>query len=130
MPSPERGGPGGPDQRPQSAREAPPYQRAARFSGERPAGEAYFAVQRVIYDAPQPVDVSSFRLRLNNLWHVAALGVMPPATVLHAIESILSAGEPAELPAEVWQALHRRRAQATRLGPWIEAHHRPGRRLE
>lgn len=106
-----------------------PYQRAARFASERPAGESYFAIQRVIYDAPQPTDLSVYRLRLNDLWHVAALGLVPPAPVLHAIEAALAPGEPTELPAEVWQALAERRAQQIRKGPWTEGHHRPGKRL-
>ncbi len=125
------GGPktGGPEEQPRHDQQPTPYQRAARFAGEQPAGQAYFAAQRVIYEAPQPIDVSVFRLQLNRLWHIAALGVVPPAPVLQAIEDILATGEPAELPREVWQALAERRAQAIRRGPWSERHHRPGTRL-
>ncbi len=101
-----------------------PYQRANRFPGERPAGRAYTAAEQVLYEAPES-DVSVFRLQVNQLWYVAALGVVPPAPVLHAIERILDTGESAELPTDVWQALHERRAQATRLGPWVERHRRP-----
>ena len=133
MSSPERGGPE-PDQpkhEPPAEAERPPepYRRAARFPGERPAGEAYFAAQRVIYEAPQPLDVSVYRLQLNRLWHIAAVGVVPPAPVLQAIEDILATGEPAELPPEVWQALAARRVQASKQGPWQERHYRPGRPL-
>ena len=128
MASPERG-PGGPEQYPRREHDPVPYHRAARFAGEQPAGEAYFAAQRVIYEAPQPLDVSVFRLQLNRLWHVAALGVVPPAPVLQAIEGILATGEPTELPQEVWQALAERRAQASKRGPWQEGHYRPGKRL-
>ena len=128
MASPERG-PGGPEQYPHREHDPVPYQRAARFAGEQPAGQAYFAAQRVIYEAPQPLDVSVFRLQLNQIWHVAALGLVPPAPVLQAIEDILATGEPAELPQEVWQALAERRAQAIRRGPWMERHQRPGQQL-
>ena len=101
-----------------------PYQRASRFAGERPAGRAYIDAQRVLYEAPES-DLSVYRLQMNRLWYVAALGLVPPAPVLQAIEQILDRGEPAELPAEVWDTLHGRRRQATRLGPWVERHRRP-----
>ena len=101
-----------------------PYQRASRFAGERPAGRAYTAAQQVIYDAPES-DLSVFRLQVNQLWYVAALGLVPPAPVLRAIERILDRGEPADLPTAVWDALRDRRRQATRLGPWVEQHRRP-----
>ncbi|HEV2124512.1 MAG TPA: hypothetical protein VGW38_17295 [Chloroflexota bacterium] len=101
-----------------------PYQRASRFPGEGPAGRAYTAAQRVIYDAPGS-DVSVFRLQVNQLWYVAALGLVPPAPVLQALERILDTGEQADLPTDVWDALHERRRQATRLGPWVERHWRP-----
>ena len=128
MPSPERS-PGGSEQHPRRKHEPVPYHRAARFAGEQPAGRAYTQAQRVIYEAPQPIDVSVFRLQLNRLWHVAALGVVPPASVLKALEKILATGEPAELPAEVWRALQDRRAQVARQGLWVERHYRPGKRL-
>src|ERR671916_427495 len=102
MPAPEGGPrPGGPEEQPRHDQGPTPYQRAARFAGEQPAGQAYFAAQRVIYEAPQPLDVSVYRLQFQRLWHVAALGLLPPAPVLQAIEDILATGEPAELPPEV-----------------------------
>ena len=128
MASPERG-PSGPEQHPRGEHEPVPYHRAARFAREQPAGHAYFAAQRVIYEAPQPIDVSVYRLQFQRLWHVAVLGLVPPAPVLQALEDILATGEPAELPREVWQALAARRAQQIRRGPWTEGHHRPGKRL-
>jgi hypothetical protein len=127
MGGPERG-PGAPDPEPQPTPEPEParYQRAARFAGERPAGTAYAAAQQVIYEGP-PTDLSVFRLQFQRLWHVATLGLLPPAPVLQAIEQILDTGAPAELPAEVWQALEQRRTQATRQAPWVEKHFRPGK---
>lgn len=129
MTTPERGGPGTPNEPPAPNQEPTPYRRAARLAGEQPAGEAYFGVQRVLHDATEPTDLSAYRLQLDRLWHVAAVGVVPPAVVLTAIEEILARGEPADLPDDVWQTLTDRRAQATREGPWTEGHYRPGRRL-
>ena len=126
MAAPERGpDPDRPDQNPAQDQGPPLYQRAARFAGEQPAGRAYTQAQQVIYEAPQPIDVSVYRLQLNRLWHVAALGFVPPAPVLQALEGILATGEPAELPAEVWQALTERRTQQIRRGLWMEGHVRP-----
>src|SRR5215211_1747445 len=106
MPSPEGGpGPGNPEEHPPPESQPQPYQRAARFAGEQPAGAAYFAIERVLYEAPQPTDLSVYRLQLNRLWHVAALGLLPPAPVLQAIEQALAAGKSADLPEEVWHAL-------------------------
>ncbi len=101
-----------------------PYQRASRFVGEHPAGQAYAAAQQVLYEAPES-DLSVFRLQLNRLWYVAALGLVPPTAVLTAIERILDTGEPADLPPPVWDTLSERRRQASRLGPWVEWHRRP-----
>jgi hypothetical protein len=129
MTTPEHGGPGSPDDQPAPEQEPTPYRTAARFAGERPAGEAYFAVQQVLYEAPQPTDLSVYRLQLNRLWHVAALGLVPPAPVLQAIEAILATGEPADLPPVVWDALAQRRAQSITQASWVERHHRPGERL-
>jgi hypothetical protein len=129
MPSPERG-PVEPVGHPQREEHGPAlYQRAARFAGEAPAGEAYFAAQRVLYETPRPTDLSVYRFQLDRLWHVAALGLLPPRPVLHAIEAILDTGQPADLPPAVWRAFQERRVQATRQAPWVERHHRPGERL-
>jgi hypothetical protein len=124
MPSPEHGPP---DRDQSPASEPTTYQRASRFVGERSAGQAYTTAQQVIYEAPDS-DLSVYRLQLNQLWYVAALGLVPPAPVLQAIEHILDRGAPADLPAEVWHALSERRRYATRLGPWVERHQRPGDR--
>ena len=102
-----------------------PYQRASRFAEERPAGRAYADAQQVIYKAPDS-ELSVYRLQVNRLWYVAALGLVPPAPVLQAIARILDTGEPAELPAAVWDTLRERRRRATRLGPWVERHRQPG----
>jgi hypothetical protein len=129
MAEPERGqGPPDPEPHPVPEQEPRPYYRASRFAGERPAGEAYVAAQQILYEGP-PTDLSVYRLQFQQRWHVAALGMLPPAPVLRAIEAILDQGEPAELPAEVWQTLDARRRQAIQHSSWSERHYRPGREV-
>src|SRR5215210_6138117 len=106
MPSPERPPqPGGPDDRPRPEQEPGPYLRAARFAGERPAGQVYFQLQETIYTA-DPNDLSVYRLRLREVWHVAILGERPPAELDQRITAILAAGESVTLPADIVAALH------------------------
>jgi hypothetical protein len=109
---------------PRPEHEPLPYTQAARFAGEQPAAHAYAAAQDAIYTGP-PNDLSVFRFRLNQVWHVAALGLQPPSELAQALTAILAAGEPATLPDDLWQLLTQRRQQATRLGPWVERHERP-----
>ncbi len=125
MASPERG-PGGPEQHPRREHEPVPYQRAARFAGEQPAGQAYFAAQRTIFEGP-PNDLSAYRFQLNRIYHVAVLGQPPPAELEEQLTAILASGEPAELPTDVLQALSDRRRQMSGRAPWTEGHYRPGR---
>ncbi|MBI4319709.1 MAG: hypothetical protein HY675_14570 [Chloroflexi bacterium] len=68
-----------------------PYYRAARFSGERPAGSAYFQAQALIFDTPDS-DLSVYRLQLNYVWHVAVLGEQPHEVLQHQIDAILFTG--------------------------------------
>ncbi len=128
MPSPEHG-PTGPSEQPRQPEQEPvPYHRTARFAGEQPAGHAYAAAQRAIFEGP-PNDLSAYRFQLDRLYHVAVLGETPPTALDHQLTDILASGEPAELPAAILRLLTERRAQATRQGPWVERHHRPGERL-
>jgi len=102
----------------------PSYLEVARFIGERPAGRAYHQLQDAIFRSPA-CDLSVFRLILDRQWQVAVLG-SPPAELLdRRIRQILARGVPTSLPPEILTTLHRRRAEATRLGPWVEGHHRP-----
>ena len=81
-----------------------------------------------MYAGP-PNDLSAYRLRLREVWHVAVLGEPPPPDLDERITTILAAGEPAILPAEVMTALTERRAQSIRQGPWVQRHFRPGQPL-
>ena len=114
--------------RPGPSTSGDPYVRAARFAGEQPAGRAYFALQQAIFTAA-PNDLSAYRFQLAGVYHVAVVGVRPPAMLEERLTAILAAGEPAELPPAVQQALLARRTQVTPHGPWWEGHYRPGRRL-
>lgn len=100
------------------------YLQVARFSGERPAGRAYLQLQDAIFQAPA-CELSIFRLQLHRDWHVAVLGDPPAETLARRIRQVLSHGIPASLPEDVLAELQRRRAEATRIGPWIERHVRP-----
>ena len=103
------------------------YLQAARFSTERKAGRAYFQVQDAIFTTD--CDLSAYRFLLNRISHVAVLGAPPPQELDRSIRRILASGEPTPLPAEIVETLLQRRAQQTRLGLWVEQHHRPGRPL-
>ncbi len=105
-----------------------PYIRAAQFSGEQPAGHAYFTLQQAIFTAA-PNDLSVYRVQLDGVYHVVVVGVRPPPALEERLTAILATGEPTELPATVQQALLARRAQVTPHQSWWEAHYRPGRRL-
>jgi hypothetical protein len=125
MPSIERGGPPEPpDDPPAPESERPPYLRAARFADEPRSRRAYDHAQQALYATPQS-DVSVYRLQLNRVWHLAALGELPPAELANQLAAILAAGEPATLPPNAITFLMQRRAQATRLGRWVERHQRP-----
>ena len=126
MPSPERD-PGAPKPE-RREHDVPSYLRAARFAGERPAGTVYFGLQDAIASGP-PNDLSVYRMQVARVYHVAVHGEPPPAELDHQITTILAAGEPADLPAEVVQALAQRRRQAIRRSSWTERHYRPGRPL-
>ena len=114
--------------RPGPSTSGDPYVRAARFAGEQPAGQAYFALQQAIFTAA-PNDLSVYRILLDGVSHVVVVGVRPPPTLEERLRAILAAGTPTELPAMVRQALLARRAQVTPHQRWWEAHYRPGRRL-
>lgn len=123
MPSPER--PGGTHRK---EHEPLPYYQAARFAGEQPAGQAYFAAQEALYDEPD-CDLSVYRLQIDRISHVVVLGDPPPQELEQELQTILSTGEPASLSPEVLRILRERRARAIKRGLWVERHYRPGKQL-
>ena len=100
------------------------YLQVARFSGERPAGRAYNQLQEAIFRSPA-CELSVFRLMLDRAWHVSVIGDPPTETLERRIRQVLSRGVPASLPEEILTELQRRRAEATRIGPWVERHQPP-----
>jgi hypothetical protein len=103
------------------------YVKAARFTAEQTAQRVYFALQETI--ASQPCDLSTYRLLLDQVSHVAVLGQPPPQELDQRIDALLGQGSPTMIPPDVLAMLQRRRRQATTMGPWVEGHYRPGKRL-
>ena len=123
MPHPERrpGGGSTPE-----GEDLPRYHQAPRFAGEAPAGLAYFAAQDAIYAHAGKIDLSAYRFQLDRVYHVAVLGDPPPVELHDRLRAILAAGEPAQLPEDLLRFLTARRTEATKHGPWLEGHYRPG----
>jgi hypothetical protein len=107
----------------------PRYHQAARFPTEELAGSAYFAAQDVVFEHAGDVDLSAYRFQLNRVDHVVVLGAPPPTDLHDALRSILERGEPAVVPEEILRLLNARRTEATKAGPWVEGHYRPGKRI-
>src|ERR1041384_8020159 len=93
----------------QPAAEPQPYYQAVRSPTERSAGQAYFQAQEAIFTTD--CDLSAYRLQVNRLWHVAVLGSPPPEQLERSLRTILAAGKPIPLPADVLSILLERRAQ-------------------
>ena len=111
------------------APEAPrPYTLAARYADETSSGPPYTEAQELIYRHEQ-LELSVFRLQLRRIeplpdgWFVSVVGEEPPVEYQQRLRRILSGGEEVELPADVVQALRKRRAEASRLGDWVEGHY-------
>ena len=104
-----------------------PYHRAAKFPDDREAGEVYFKIQELI--KPPECELSAYRFLIQGDWHVAIVGDAPASELVEQLEVQLSSGESVELPIDILDFLRRRRQQQTKYGPWVERHHRPGRRF-
>jgi len=115
------------EQGPAPEKQPEPYYQAARFPHEQIAGLAYSQAQQTIFG--QDCDLSVYRFQLNRVWHVAVLGEPPPGHLESRLHRILSPGEPTTLPAEALRILLQRRSEATRQGPWVERHYKPGKQL-
>jgi hypothetical protein len=105
-----------------------PYYHAARFRYENQARRAYFQAQDMLFHAPES-ELSAYRFQLERIWHVAVLGEPPPEDMEKKLQAALARGEPTELPPDILKLLAERREQATRQGPWVERHYRPGQNL-
>jgi hypothetical protein len=123
MPSPER--PSGPA----PERQPVPYHRAARFAAEPPARDAYFAAQDALLGYEGHVDLSTYRVQIDAIYHVIVLGEEPPTDLAMQIDAILATGETVPLHPTVLTRLAERRREQSRHGSPIARHHRPGKRL-
>jgi hypothetical protein len=110
---------------PHKEQDPAPYYLASKFSGERPAGTAYFQSQELIFNAPD-CELSVYRFQLSRIYHVAVVGDKPEQQLEDKLKDILSKGEPTSLPSIVLQLLLARRQQQIQHGPWVERHYRPG----
>jgi hypothetical protein len=96
---------------------------AARFPTKAAAGAIYTPLQQIVYDEQDMCDLSVYRLKLNDVWHVVVLGEKPSDVLYQRIEALLINGTLVTLRPEALQYLQARRAQATLLAPWVEAHY-------
>lgn len=115
-----------PERSPKPEQERQPYLQVAYFDNEHIAGHAYDQAQEAIYTHEQN-DLSSYRFILDDNWHVAVLGEAPPESLDRSLQDILGQGTPTQLPEEIVAYLQERRQEATKLGPWVEGHYRPGK---
>ncbi len=101
-----------------------PYYQAARFPTEQKAGEVYFPIQQIIFEEQNECDLSAYRFKITEGWHVVVLGEKPPASLHLRIEALLTTGELVSVREDVLRYLQQRRAQATKIAPWVEGHYR------
>jgi hypothetical protein len=104
------------------AQDAIPYYQAARFKDKKTAGAIYIVVQELIYQDID-CDLSAYRIKLNNVWHVIVIGAKPSERLHVEIEAQLTNGVLVTVDSDTLHFLMRRRGQATKLGPWIEVHY-------
>ena len=103
-----------------------PYYRAARFASKDTAGRAYMPLQALVYDEQNVCDLSVFRFRITEGWHVVVLGKKPSNALCIRIEALLAKGTLVTLASrpDVLDYLQRRRARAENIAPWVEVHYK------
>ncbi len=99
------------------------YYLAARFPNKQKAGATYFPLQQMIFEARDECDLSVYRFKLNNVWHVVVVGEQPPQDLHQRIEAALTTGTLVSLSQDALDYLLDRRVQAIQLGPWVEGHY-------
>ena len=118
---------------PPEERTPQPYRLSARYPDQISSETPYNAAQELIF-RNEELELSVFRLQLRRLnklsddWFVAIVGEVPAHEHQEQLRQILSGGKDVELPPDVTQALLKRRAELSRLGPWVERHYRGGGR--
>src|SRR5215471_19132246 len=99
-----------------------PYYQAARFKSKTLAGTVYNKVQDLIFFDIE-CDLSAYRIKINDTWHVIVLGEKPSDKLHVEIEAQLTNGTRVTVDRGVLSELMDRRGEAIRLGPWVEAHY-------
>ena len=100
--------------------QSPPYYLAARFINKAKAGQVYTSLQEIIFK--EDCDLSAYRLKITEGWHVVVLGEKPNDQLHYRIEALLTNGTLVTLRPDVLDYLQSRRAQASQIGPWVERH--------
>ena len=100
-----------------------PYYQSARFPTEEKAGAVYFPLQQIIFEEQNECDLSAYRFKITEGWHVVVLGEKPPEALHLRIEALLTNGELVSIRDDVLHYLQQRRAQATQIAPWVEGHY-------
>jgi hypothetical protein len=101
---------------------AEPYHLAARFPSKSKAGAVYFPLQQMIFAVQNECDLSIYRIKLENVWHVIVVGERPPDNLHQRIEAALTSGVLVNLRADVLTYLLSRREEMTHIAPWVERH--------
>jgi hypothetical protein len=106
----------------------PSYLDARRYPSAEAAGKAYLESQEAIRRGARKADLSVYRVLLGPLVqpHVIVLGDTPHQQLLAALQRALGADEHVDLAAEMLEQLTGRRAEAEKLGRWVEGHYTPG----
>ena len=99
-----------------------PYYQAARFDNKAKAGGVYTPLQQMIFEEQEHCDLSAYRIKITEGWHVVVLGERPNDALSQRIEALLTNGTLVTLRPDVLAYLQSRRAQATQIAPWVERH--------
>ncbi len=104
----------------------PAYCWAARFAGKQEAGKVYTSLQEMVHEERNRCDLSVYRIKITEGWHVIVLGETPPEPLHLRIEAALTHGTLVNLRStrpDVISYLSDRRARIAPLAPWIEQHY-------
>lgn len=106
----------------------PAYLDVRRFPDGESAARAYQEGQQALQRDLGASNVSLFRIQVGSELtpHVVALGDSLEPMLRKKLEIAFASGERVTLDAAIVEYLVSRREEARGLGPWVEAHHRPG----
>jgi hypothetical protein len=124
---PRQPGEGGRD-KDKDQEQQPAYLDVRRFPSVETAARAYQEGQQALQRDLGANDVSIYRIQVGPelVPHVVALGDSPEPALGETLEGAFALGERVTLDADIVAYLVGRREAARGLGPWVEAHHRPG----